>query len=419
MNMKKIELINECLTEQMNHWLLFPLILTFMGVTRAIAGTGEPSLLLWVLCSLLPLAFFLLRYKVKNLILFVLAHFGVLALVFFLSGYHWTTRIACTVCAVGYLIYSLTLRLKHHSVYSEGLSFPFGVGLSAIASLIQRYQGTRGWENYYHISLIVGIALYFIIHYIENYLDFLSKNKSSAGFLPTAEMFHSGMGLVLFYTLSGIVILLISTQFEWLAGILRPIKDLLLRFLRYLFSRGAHSEEEAPPMEQEQMPNQGGMDDMALPEGGESFWFWKVLEVVMIALFACAALVLLFLLLRKLFRLIQRYMTLHYQEQELQSEDAFDLREKCGIEKDTQRKSKGLFSALSPRERVRRLYKKKLTAAAARMEPGDRDSLEFHTAREWERKLSLDGMADLYEQARYSDREITGTDVKKMKDAWK
>lgn len=171
--MQKIELINEWLTEQMNHWLLFPLILTFIGVTRAIAGTREPSLWLWVLFSLFPLAFFLLRYKVKN------------------------------------------------------------------------------------------------------------------------------------------------------------------------------------------------------------------------------------------------------QEQELQSEDAFDLREKCGIEKDTQQKAKGLFSALSPRERVRRLYKKKLAAAAARMEPGDRDSLELRTAREWERKLSLDGMADLYEQARYSDREITGTDVKKMKDAWK
>lgn len=417
MNRKKIELINELLIEQMNHWLLFPLILTFMGVTREIAGTGEPSLLLWLLCSLLPLAFFLFRCQVKNLILLVLAHLGILALVFFLSGSNWTTRIACTVCAAGYLISSLTLRLKHHSVYSEGLSFPFGVGLSAIASLIQRYQGTHGWENYYQISLIVGIALYFVIHYIENYLDFLSKNKSSAGFLPTGEMFHSGMGLVLLYTLSGIVILLISTQFEWLAGILRPIKDLLLRFLRYLFSRGAHSAEDAPLIEQEQMQNQGGREDLVLSEGGESFWFWKVLEVVMITAFAGAALVLLFLLLRKLFRLIQRYMTLHYQEQELQSEEAFDLREKCEIEKDTRRKTKGLFSALAPRERVRRLYKKNL--AAARMEKQDRDSLGLYTAREWERKLSLDGMADLYEQARYSNREITGTDVRKMKDTWK
>ena len=52
------------------------------------------------------------------------------------------------------------------------------------------------------------------------------------------------------------------------------------------------------------------------------------------------------------------------------------------------------------------------------MDAQDKDSLSLYTAREWARKLALDGMADLYEQARYSDREITGADVKKMKDAW-
>lgn len=87
---------------------------------------------------------------------------------------------------------------------------------------------------------------------------------------------------------------------------------------------------------------------MGLPEGEKSFWFWKVLEIVMVAVFVGAALVLLFHLFRKLFRLIQQYMSFHYREQELQTGGAFDLREKCEIEKDTQRKSLGLFGVLAP-----------------------------------------------------------------------
>lgn len=416
MNMKKIQVINEIMLEQMNHWMLYPLILTVMGVSRALLEIGEPSLPMWALCSLIPFAFFLFRYKVKNLILFVLAHLGVALAVFLLSGENLLTRIVCTICVIGYLIYSFLLRLKQKSVYSDGIHLAVGVGMSAAASLFQYYQGTRGWENYYHIALIVCIALYFLIFYIEHYLEFLSMNKSSAGFLPAAEMFHSGMGMVLVYTLLGIIILLVSTQFEWLANILRPIKDLLLRFLRFLFSRSSGSEEAIPPTV-EAIPQGGGMGDMGLPEGGETFWFWEVLEAVTMVLFVAALLAGLAALLWKLFKLIQKYMTFRYQEQEIGTGEAFDLREKCGIEKEAQKKSQGLFSTLSPRERVRKLYKKRLPAAAARTQ--GQDSLGVRTAREWERTLSLEGMAEVYEKARYSDQEITGADVKKMKDAWK
>ena len=58
MNIKRIEIVNEFLTEQMNHWMLFPLLLTVMGVMKKLLGTGDPSLALWALCSLIPLAFF-------------------------------------------------------------------------------------------------------------------------------------------------------------------------------------------------------------------------------------------------------------------------------------------------------------------------------------------------------------------------
>lgn len=418
MNIKRIEAVNEFLTEQMNHWILFPLPLTVMGVTKAIVGMGEPCLLLWALCSLIPLAFFLFRCKVKNLILFAMAHLGTAALVFLLSGQSIVSRALCLVCVAGYLLQSFLLRLKHHSVYSEGMPLVFGVGLSAAAALLQHSQGTRGWENYYHFALIAVIALYFIIYFIEHYLNFLSMNESSAGFLPAAEMFHSGMGMALGYTLLGAGILAFSMQFEWLAGILRPVKNLLLRFLRFLFSRNSSPEEEIIPIQEEMPVND--MGDMGLPEGTETFWLWDVLEAVMAVAFVCAIVAGVVLLLWKLFQLIQKYMVFRYQEQDIQTgEEAYDFREKCEIEKDTSKKGRSLFDILSPRERIRKIYKRKLSAAGSRMDAAGKESLNLYTAKEWEQKLALDGMAHIYEQARYSNQEVTSADVKKLKEIWK
>lgn len=418
MNIKRIEIANEILTEQMNHWLLFPLPLTVMGVTNKYLETGDPGLLMWALCSLIPPVFFLFRIKIKNLILFLLVHLCTAALVFALSGQSIVTRILCLVCAAGYMLQSLTLRLKQDTVYTDGIHLLFGVGLSAGAALFQYYQGTRGWDNYYNLSLIAVIALYFVISFMGHYLNFLSMNQSSAGFLPALEMFHSGMGLVVIYTVLGIGILILSTQFEWLAGILRPARDLLLKFLRFLFSLFSSSEEIPDPIVEEAPPPQGSAG-MPLPPAGEPFWLWKVLEVIVMAAFCIAIIIGIIALLRRLFKLIQKYMVFHYRKRDVDTGEAFDLREKCEIEKDTDQKFRNPFSALSYRERIRKLYRKKLAAATARMDVQDKEHLELYTAREWERKLELSGMADLYEQARYSNREITGADVKQMKEAWK
>lgn len=411
MNTKKIEIASEILTEQMNHWLLFPLVLTAMGVLRSMTGMGHPAVLLWAVCSLVPLLFFVFRCKIRYLIPLVLAHAAVAVLAFLVPGLPIADRVVCAVCAVGYVLYSLILRLKQDSLYSGGFGMPFGVGLSAAAILLQHYQGVREWEKYYYFSLIAAFLLYFVIYYMDHYLEFLSMNKSSTGFLPAVEMFRSGMGLVLAYTLLGAGLLVFSIQFEWLAGILRPLKELLLRFLRFLFSRTPAPEAEEIPMMEEQ-PRQS-MGDLGLPEPAEEpFWLWDVLEAVVIVVLGCAIVVGLAVLLWKLLKLIRKYLVLRRSEQSLDIGDAVDFREKCELEKSAGKKGFSFFGALSPRERVRKLYKKKLLASAGQ----EQSRLELYTAREWEARLETEGMASLYEQARYSDHEVTGADVKRMKE---
>lgn len=416
MNIDKIRFVNEILTEQMNHWLLYPLALFVAGASQNLTGVGNPMLPAWALCGLIPFCFFLIRRRVTRLFPFVLLHLVTASLSLLIPAGFSAGKVVCILCTVGYLLHSHVLRLKHDAVFSDRMHLAAGVGIGAVSVFFVHYLEIREWDNCYILSLIAGIALYFIVYYMDHYLYFLSVNESSAGYLPAAEMFHSGMGLVLAYTILGAGILFFSAQFAWLSRILQPLKNLLFGFLRFLLSGRTMAEEEAEIPIAEGMP-QSDMGEMGLPETNAPFWLWKLLEylaIVALVLFLCGVIL---ISLVKLFQLIQQYRNLHLQKkQNIESADAVDLREKCGLERNFQRKRLNLLAAISPQERIRKLYKKKLLSSIPRMAEEDRNRLDLYTAAEWERKLETVGMAALYDQARYSHREMTGADVKRMKE---
>lgn len=419
MNIGKIRFVNEILMEQMNHWLLFPLALIVSGASLHLSGQGEPALLMWILCSLFPFCFFLIRCTIRKLIPFTLLHLAVAAFALLIPVPFPAARAVCIACALGYLISSHILRLKYDVLFSEAMHLPVGVGMAAASIFFIHYLEIRTWENYYIFPLIGGITLYFIIYYIDRYLNFLSMNESSAGFLPAAEMFRSGLGLVALYTLLGTVILTLSSQFAWLSGLLQPVKNLLIGFLRFLFSGHTMSEEEAEIPFVEEMPT-NNMGEMRLPETEEPFWFWKVLEFIFIAALICIFCGAAALALIKLFKLICQYLNLRgKQSRNPEAENAWDLREKCGLERNQEKKRSSLFAALSPRERIRKLYKKKLLACIPKLSETERNRVDIYTANEWEDILGTSGMAELYDLARYSGTEITGAQVKRMKEVCK
>lgn len=416
MNTKKIHIMNEILTQQLNHWLLYPLGLAFFGALREIDRTAlNPRPLQWFLFSLFPLVFFGLRCRIKHLFPFLLLHFAVGAAAFLIPLQSAGTRVACVVCGVGYMLYSAVLRLKHDDVYSDSLSLLAGIGITSVSILfLHLHLDIREWDNYYVFALIGSIVLFLLNFYLERYLHFIASNESSAGVLPAADIFHSGLMMVLPYTLLGALVLTLSSQFEWLMGILRPLKNLLVKFLRFLVSLLPASEPgEEIPIEG-QMP--GSMGPMELPKETEGFWLWDVLEYLFLLLGTCIVLFAVAALLWKLMQLIRKYLVLHSGEKEAAVfGDAVDIREKCGVEKEKERRRMNPFRSLSPREKIRKLYKEKLLSITGNGAM-DKNLPGQYTAREWERKLSADGMAQLYERARYSPHEVTKADVKKMRE---
>jgi len=416
MNIKRIEYVKEFLTEQMNHWMLFPLALTVMGISRELTGMSSPDLPVWVLCGIFPLAFFVLRCKFRRFYLFALLHIGAVGgVVLAASAAGASLRGGiCVVSAFVYALHSILLQLKKDVLYSEPIQLPVGVVISVMCLLLQHYQGTDEWDAYYSLALIGAIALFFVIFYLQRYLDFLSVNKSSAGYLPASEMFRSGLGLALGYTLLGTVLLAAFTHFKGFSDFVQYVKELLLRFLRFLFSMlpGGGQEELMPVPEEIGGPP---MDEVFPRE--EPFWLWEVLwQIVMLAAVAGILFVAVKMLIR-LIKWLQEFLVLRRPRENIQEEEAFDIRERCEIEKTQERKKQNPFGAFSCRERIRKLYKKKLLSASVQMPERERNRLGYDTAREWERKLDAGGMAEIYERARYSEREVTGADVKKMKEA--
>lgn len=419
MNIKKIEIVNELLTEQLNHWLLYSLALAFWGMASFTDQTiSKPHPFLWFFCGLFPPVYFFLRRRVKRFFPLILLHLAAAALVCLLPIRYPASRFLCIVCCLGYLIYSLVLRLKHDTIYTDALHLPVGVVFFALSMIFNHYVKIKNWDNYYVFPLVACVVIFLITSYLERYLYFLATNAESAGVLPAGEIFHSGMGLVLAYSLPGAALLLLVSQFEWLAGLLRPVKDFLLQLLRFLVSLlpASGSEEELPPVPQ-QPP--GSLDQMEMPADGGVFWLWKVLEFLFLAGGVCIILLAVGILLFKLIQFIRQHLVLHSSGIETTDfGDAVDIREKCGLEIEKEKRRRNPFRSLSHRERIRKLYREKLLALAGN-DPQKKALLEQYTAREWERRLAADGMAPLYEQARYSPHEVTKTDVKKMKERCK
>lgn len=422
MTLKRIKFVCEFLTEQMNHWMLFPLALTAMGMNRGLTGAQKPDVWLWLLCSLIPFAFFWIRKycdRKRSFLRFLLFHGAAataMALVLLSLPVYtpsFINKMLCVLCPALYMAYSLILYIKRETVYTSAMQPFAAVALSLGASIFR--QTENWWNAYYSVSLICSLTLFALVFYMQHYLDFLSVSKNSLGYLPVSEIFRSGMGLVAGYELFGMGLLLFSTQFAWVTKILNTLGELALKFLHWLKSilPGGKTEElDEIPIEGLDMGNVSGPFQQR-----ETFWGWKLLEVLFFGVLLMLLLFAAIKLLQQLVRLLEAYLKRRASTPPME-EEVFDLHEKCDTEKNIRKRTYNIPIALTYREQVRRLYKRRVLSASAEKRQ-ERRRMGFRTAREWESELHTRGMADIYEQARYSEREINAADVKRMKEACK
>lgn len=427
-NIKNLQYITELLTEQMNHWFLFPFVLLASVYSRrpGYFFSGIRIVAMWMICSLLPLAFFILRLKIRSLDRFFILQ-AVAAIIpvgaattvllpnedLFRMG-----QMICIIFAVCYMFHSILLYLKKEEPFTNPMPLSLGVGIAAGCMFFEAMISgidPRAMMSYRIFPLVIAIGVSFIVIYIQRYIDFLNVNKSSAGYLPATEMFHSGFGLAIGYTIFGIVLITLLASGPWIGQLGISLASLFIKFLKWIFSKfKGHSTEDEIPIAEDYgtMP-----DQLSGFKINDTFWLWTVLEYVFIFAVFAAFLVLFVKGLIKLIQYLQRLALSRISIPDTVDEDAFDIHEKCEMDDKSGKKKQRHFGPLSYSDRIRRLYKRKLLSSTGQMTPGESKMLGVYTAREWEKKLMTQGMADLYEQARYSGQEMTAENVRHMKDA--
>lgn len=414
MNTGKIKFLLEFLTEQTNHWLLMPGALTIVGLSVRYKGHVGSSVGLWILCGLFPLLYYFIRSRFSGFFELLLLHLVAAApipAVLFLQGKTMQFYL-CTACAAGYAVYSLVNGGK----LTKPLHPITGIILSAASIMLLRYQNIDGWDITFILPLVVALALYALTLYIRQYLDFLAVNKNSAGHMPAADMFRSGFMLVAGFVLIGAVILFLCANVGNYDNIWMTIKSRVVHFLRDLFSHLPKKEPEPfVSLTEAEMP---AMDIQAQShELRERSMISQILEIVA---YVTVAGFLAFCMVVFLFKFIMslrlRFALRRGKKPTPEAEPELDVREKCGIERITP-KRKRITELLSPAERIRRLYKKRILASARELTDGNIYRLRIFTPRECGQRLEEEPMAQIYEQVRYSDKEATSDTLRRMKNA--
>lgn len=419
MNRNAIELLQEFVVIQMNHWVLFTLFLMPMAQLQYMGLSGNPDFGFWAVMGYFPLCFYLLRKHLRNLGFMVLGH---LAAVFVLIGltqaFIQNGRFVYLLFGIGYGVYSLHIRLSRDDMQDVGIFMPLAVGIFVLSSFFTRYLGYHSWDSYYIFALIFVLGLYFFQSYLDNYISFLLLNESSAGHIPEREMFASGSVLVLLFSAGSMILLFLLSNLGWLQGILHLLRTIsleVLGFLIYLIS--FMMKDDLVSLFMQQNPE---IEDLQRQlETSEPFLLWDILFNIIAAVLFC-------FLLYKVFAAIKGFV-LFVKSKSYQKDDnnvrkighVSDFREKCatkGSEKGLNLKKLSFWQAFQPRERIRSLYKKHILQAKP-ADGSDNSAWGLFTAREWGVILEEPDMPDIYEKARYSEEICTAEDVKRMKAA--
>lgn len=413
--MKKgsIILLQGLMVCQMNHWILYLIPLTLAGL----CGFEKPVFIGWLLMSLIPMLYCVIRRFSNGFWLFLLSHLAGTVSVYFLPSGNWVEKVMQILIAVVYLIYSFYLRLKTEDRLEHSIHPCMAVVISGGGLLFQKFEGTQAWDEQYVLALIFFLGLYMVHIYLEQYVYFLRVNDINKGRIPEKAMFQSGFRLILVFVGMIVGLLFLTSGVGWVGQITKMLKNILFWILHLLFKKQEQLTEEPVIGQNEPMVNNNA--EFMPMEPAETFWLWIVLEKIYTAAVFIAAAFVLIKLLQALYRFL--YNKFHESVElwnQAPEEGIIDIREKCEVERVKRKVLPSLSGFLSVKERIRRIYKKEVWSSRLILaESGDARLLERMTARECAEKLDKKRLAEVYEKARYSSETCSSEDIKiaKMK----
>lgn len=339
----------------LNHILLVAVVITLYDLFQA----GNPNIFLWMLLVVVPLGIYYVTKKPQKLI-----------------------PPAMTIFFIGML------------------------------SLIEKIMKATDWDVYYYIFAFAYLMLYFVYYFTNKFLAFLQLNQNTASNIPIADIFRNGIGLTVLFSAYSSVILFLSVKFDWVEAIANRIWIGIAAFLRQIFA-GIHTEK-LPPQREEDIPPEQSFNDGDIRDYIPENTLDDLRNMVLVLL--CIAFVIGFILFLYYVYWVIKGLENSQIEKKRKGKlpDNEDVREYCGIEKTSQRKV-STFVFRNNREKVRKLYQKKVTKRKQELVGEQEEKLKYLTAKECCDRLSEQHLKLVYEKARYSKEDITAEDVRLAK----
>lgn len=248
--------------------------------------------------------------------------------------------------------------------------------------------------------------------------DFI-RNRAPSTRIDEQKLRRLNTGITLLYTLILGGILAIVRLFRT-GGISRMILNWLRGVLQFIFSglEGLSEKSEPEMIDDAVTSMQPNMGDMEIPETSP---IWRILDILIGVAGIIVVVVGLILIAVLLFRAVYR----HFYNHQNQQEDVEDYVEPLTVRKKLPKGERKRFSEAfdrTPAKKIRRIYRKSLKPF------GQNGNLEYLSPMEQMEALAenenaayagRDEILLLYEKARYSEMEITETEVRRMQELFR
>lgn len=413
MTKKQLYSINKIMNAQQCHWAFFPIVYLFMLIVPVNPIHPGVPMLIWFTLGCFPYMFSVVKSATNNTGIFWGIHLIALVYTIVLPVPHQVCKIAYVGCTFLYCVYSIFFKYSGEEEFGKTIPLYVSFGITFVMLLLLQYYHMYEQQRFFVNIFVVNVFVYCLTKYVENYCEFLRVNKYSVGYMPVKKIFYSGMGgMAIFASVMSMILLVVANLGE--------MNDAVNSFLRFcgnivreikLQFRQGKSEEYSV------MEEAGGEVSQYLSqESGEMAPIWDILATVVFLLIVVFVFYKIITLLPYILSFFK--MPVEAEEEDLGVEDVHEST--VEVEQLPRRSFKKMWEFLTPAQKIRRRYKKKvLDSKEFIVSKGKKDCMEWYTARECGIILDRPGMSELYEKARYSPYECTAEDVKRMKDACK
>lgn len=413
---KSLEMVRGFLASQLNYIpALFVIFTIYFGIVKL-----QPALWKYGVLALLPFGFYLLRRYVKAMVPFFILHLGWAALPLLLAENiaEWIIFILCSIVFFAVSVYFKMTR----PVPEDGVLF---VAMTCILAIVAYFAAMTG-SGEKAAGVITILAVIYVIYfmtfeYITGYTNYIKNNEVSNQSIPKKHIFKTSVSaLVGFLTLFvGFAILLIKKNY--LADLIYKIRDLIERFLAWLFSFAPEPMEQGTPIEESETVEQV----YEMGENVESVYHLPpeiaelIDRIVTIGAYIIAATAIL-LVTYALFRAIVEVFKIKRDDNE---EEVVLVKEKVAKIKNKKAENKVTRKLSTKEKKIRKMYEDLVWKKNIGPKPDKSEKelvvnrLKYQTPKQQCRYMgSGEAICKMYEKARYSGQEVTGNDVRAMKE---